>query len=151
MYLGSQRNLHIQTSFLNEKDLSSAKIFVFLKYAYFLTSGERCQRTKKGENQSTLIHPVTPKAARAKAPLPSVLPRHFTSCLVCLCKSQEDLLAPISPWLSSREWQSSCVPCLCFVPSGQDYSPQLTSHVSMRAYATTAVSSHCELRVDFKP
>lgn len=91
------------------------------------------------------------QSSKSKSRLPSALPRHFTSCLVCLCKSQEDLLAPARPWLSSREWWSSCVPCLCSVPSGQDYSPWLFSHRSMRAYATTAASIHWELRVDFKP
>jgi len=52
--------------FLNEKDTSFAKIFVFLQYVYIFTSGERCQRVKKGENQSTYFD--TLKAARAKAP-----------------------------------------------------------------------------------
>lgn len=76
--LDLKRKPHIQTSFLNEKDPSSAKIFIFLQYAYIFVSGERCQRIKKGENQSTLIHPVQEQKpppttfARALCLLPGV-------------------------------------------------------------------------------
>lgn len=111
MYLWSQNKTHVQTSFLNEKGPSSAKIFISLQYAYIFISDERCQRVKKGENQSTLIHPVTPKAARAKAPSHHLCPG-TSSPAWCVCKSQKDFLAPTSTWLSNREWWSTFVPLL---------------------------------------
>lgn len=143
--LDLKRNPHIQTW----KSPQFCQNLYFLTDAHIFTSRERCQRVKKGENQSTLLHPVTPTATKEK-----VLSHHLhlgtSSPLWCVCKSQKDFLAATRTWLSNGEWGSSFGSLLLLYTfrSGVFWS---ISHRLVRVYATTAPSSHCELRVDFRP